>query len=182
MSRPPNDRPDKPVDGSTARPVNAIAGLTAPPAPIETAATRTMRTGIRRIPPSKPIFVRNLDTYWSSSTFLVATVTTILAIRFFLYTTGYPQIGGRGLHIAHMLWGGLFMVVALVIFISFLDQLAHRRHCWSPVALCFCASRVWPPTGSFGGRCWCRSSSPSSSCFSMSISARSIDSFPTCSY
>lgn len=60
--------------------------------------------------------MRNLDTDWSASTFLVTAVTTILAIRFVLFSTGYPQIGS----------GGLFMVVALVIFISFLDQFAHR--------------------------------------------------------
>lgn len=42
-------------------------------------------------------------------------VLTILAIRAFLAATGYPQIGGNSLHIAHMLWGGLFMLVAIII-------------------------------------------------------------------
>src|SRR5438105_3470241 len=27
--------------------------------------------------------------------------------------SGYPQVGGHGLHIAHMLWGGLLMVLAI---------------------------------------------------------------------
>jgi hypothetical protein len=44
-------------------------------------------------------------------------VLTILAIRGFLALTNYPKLGGDSLHIAHMLWGGLFMLVALVMFI-----------------------------------------------------------------
>ncbi len=42
-------------------------------------------------------------------------VFTILAIRGFLAVTGYPQLGGDSLHIAHMLWGGLFMLVSIII-------------------------------------------------------------------
>jgi hypothetical protein len=39
-------------------------------------------------------------------------VTTILVVRLFLVITGYPQLGGEGLHIAHLLWGGLLMLLA----------------------------------------------------------------------
>ncbi|KOS53598.1 hypothetical protein [Rhodococcus rhodochrous] len=46
--------------------------------------------------------------------FLVATVATVLVTRGYLAATGYPQIGGGTLHIAHVLWGGLLMAVALV--------------------------------------------------------------------
>ncbi|MFC9788827.1 hypothetical protein [Rhodococcus sp. NPDC127528] len=47
--------------------------------------------------------------------FLVAAVTTVLITRVFLAATGYPQIGGSGgLHIAHVLWGGLLMAAAIV--------------------------------------------------------------------
>ena len=42
-------------------------------------------------------------------------VFTILAIRGFLAVTGYPQLGGDSLHIAHMLWGGLFMLASIII-------------------------------------------------------------------
>ncbi|MFC1727286.1 hypothetical protein ACFL0Y_02065 [Patescibacteria group bacterium] len=52
--------------------------------------------------------------------FLVSAVFSIFAIRVFLSQTGYPQIGGGGLHIAHMLWGGLLMLIALVILLAFL--------------------------------------------------------------
>lgn len=48
-------------------------------------------------------------------TFVLAGVVTILAIRGYLMLTGYPQIGNETLHIAHVLWGGLLMTVALFI-------------------------------------------------------------------
>ena len=47
-------------------------------------------------------------------TFLVSAVATLLIIRIFLEATGYPQLGGNGLHIAHVLWGGLGMLVAMI--------------------------------------------------------------------
>ncbi|MCS6953457.1 MAG: hypothetical protein RMK57_08240 [Bryobacterales bacterium] len=40
--------------------------------------------------------------------------------------TGYPQLGGRSLHIAHMLWGGLLMLAALIILLAFLTKAAQR--------------------------------------------------------
>jgi hypothetical protein len=50
---------------------------------------------------------------------LVSAVATVLLVRALLAAAGYPQIGGRGLHIAHVLWGGLLMVVGLVLLLSF---------------------------------------------------------------
>ena len=47
--------------------------------------------------------------------FLVAAVATVVLVRSFLIVTGYPQVGGGGLHIAHVLWGGLLMAAALVV-------------------------------------------------------------------
>lgn len=57
--------------------------------------------------------VRLLDTV------LVCAVSTILIVRTQLWLTNYPQLGGRGLHIAHLLWGGLFMLIALIILLAF---------------------------------------------------------------
>lgn len=51
--------------------------------------------------------------------FLVTTVATVLLTRAFLAATGYPQIGGDGLHVAHVLWGGLLMALAFVLLLSF---------------------------------------------------------------
>ncbi|HEY6737519.1 MAG TPA: hypothetical protein VI076_01605 [Actinopolymorphaceae bacterium] len=52
-------------------------------------------------------------------TFVVGAVTTVLVTRGFLALTGYPQVGGAGLHIAHMLPGGLLMLVALFLLLSY---------------------------------------------------------------
>lgn len=54
--------------------------------------------------------------------FLIAAVGAILAIRAYLAATGYPQVGGGGLHVAHMLWGGLLMLVSVVLLLSFLGR------------------------------------------------------------
>jgi ABC-type multidrug transport system fused ATPase/permease subunit len=57
-------------------------------------------------------------------TVLVCAVGTILIIRTQLWLTNYPQLGGHGLHIAHLLWGGLGMLIAIVILVSFLSPAA----------------------------------------------------------
>lgn len=52
--------------------------------------------------------------------FVVSAVVAVLLIRAYLTVTGFPQIGGHGLHIAHMLFGGLGMLIALVASLIFL--------------------------------------------------------------
>lgn len=52
--------------------------------------------------------------------FLAAGVGAVLLIRAYLGLTGFPQLGGHGLHIAHMLWGGAFMVAAIVLLLTIL--------------------------------------------------------------
>jgi hypothetical protein len=54
--------------------------------------------------------------------FLVAAVAAILLTRLFLRLTGFPRLGGGGLHIAHMLWGGLLMLVALVLLLAVIGK------------------------------------------------------------
>ena len=54
--------------------------------------------------------------------FVIIGIVTILLTRAYLHLTGYPQVGGSSLHIAHVLWGGLGMVVALVTVFSFLGM------------------------------------------------------------
>ncbi len=58
--------------------------------------------------------------------FLVCAVGTILVIRLQLYLTNYPQLGGGGLHIAHVLDGGLLMMIAIVIAVSYLTRTARK--------------------------------------------------------
>ena len=46
---------------------------------------------------------------------LVAFAITVIFIRAFLHFIGYPQIGGDILHIAHALWGGLLLFIAVLL-------------------------------------------------------------------
>src|SRR5947207_2679248 len=41
---------------------------------------------------------------------LAYAVGTVLVVRLYLAMTGYPQVGTGGLHVAHLLWGGLLML------------------------------------------------------------------------
>jgi hypothetical protein len=51
----------------------------------------------------------------AAEAFIIIAILTILITRGYLELTGYPQIGGGNLHIAHALWGGALMMLALVI-------------------------------------------------------------------
>lgn len=66
--------------------------------------------------------MRNLDADEFFESFLIAAVAAILGIRAFLHLSGYPTVGGESLHVAHMLWGGLLMLVALGMLLGFLGK------------------------------------------------------------
>ena len=70
--------------------------------------------------------IRNTEVATLLDVFLVCAVGTILVIRFQLWLTNYPQLGGGKLHIAHMLWGGLLMMIAIIIMFSFLTRWSRR--------------------------------------------------------
>ncbi len=53
------------------------------------------------------------DTYLLNS--LVAFAATVIFTRVFLQLTGFPQLGNSVLHIAHALWGGLLLFVAVLL-------------------------------------------------------------------
>ncbi|MFN2616691.1 MAG: hypothetical protein ABR581_06140 [Thermoleophilaceae bacterium] len=69
---------------------------------------------------------RNADFGELQETFLVAAVATILVIRTQLWLTNYPQLGGGGLHIAHLLYGGILMVLAIGLLVTLLGPSARR--------------------------------------------------------
>jgi hypothetical protein len=71
---------------------------------------------------TRPRFLRDLQAGRYLDLFLVSAVAAVLAIRFGLHLAGYPRIAPGALHIAHMLWGGLLMLVALVLLLSFLGR------------------------------------------------------------
>ncbi len=47
--------------------------------------------------------------------FLFTAVLTVLVVRGALAATGYPKVGGGDLHVAHVLYGGLLMGIAIVM-------------------------------------------------------------------
>ncbi len=67
-------------------------------------------------------FPRDFEAGIFIENFLVSAITSLLMIRLFLAVSGYPQIGGSSFHIAHMLWGGLLMVIALISLFVFLNR------------------------------------------------------------
>ncbi|MFG3259231.1 hypothetical protein [Streptomyces sp. NPDC048172] len=56
-------------------------------------------------------------------------IVTVLLTRAYLALAGYPKVGGGGsggLHIAHMLWGGLLMAAGLLVMCALLGSRARR--------------------------------------------------------
>lgn len=74
-------------------------------------------------------WVRDTAAEDSLEIMMVAAIASFLLIRALLAATGYPKLGGAKLHIAHMLWGGLFMLAALIILLTF----------WNPSVRTFAA-------------------------------------------
>lgn len=53
---------------------------------------------------------------------LISFAASVSLTRLFLELTGYPQLGGGELHIAHVLWGGLFLFVGSLLPLIFLNR------------------------------------------------------------
>ncbi len=79
---------------------------------------------------SRRRLTRDLSGFDLAEAFLLAAVIAVLAIRAFLALTGYPQVGGDTLHVAHMLWGGLGMLVALLVLLLFLGSRVRTAAAW----------------------------------------------------
>ncbi len=74
----------------------------------------------------RPALLRDLHSGHHLELFLVSAVSAVLAIRIYLRLANYPQVGGASLHIAHMLWGGLLMLVALLVLLAYLGRSSRR--------------------------------------------------------
>lgn len=61
---------------------------------------------------------------------LVFLAGSVIVTRVYLELTGYPQIGGGDLHIAHLLWGGLLLYIAALLPLILLNEWALT---WSAV-------------------------------------------------
>ena len=72
------------------------------------------------------LFYRNVRAREQLDIVFISAIGSLLLTRFLLFLTGYPQVGGNGLHIGHMLWGGLFMLASITISLSFLGLRVQR--------------------------------------------------------
>ena len=68
--------------------------------------------------PGRSLFVRSVYVGRDLELFVVTAVATILLVRAVLAATGWPQLGGGKIHFAHLLWGGLGMLIALILFMA----------------------------------------------------------------
>ncbi len=72
----------------------------------------------------RPVEREGAETY--IQLILLSFAATVALTRLFLYITGYPQIGGGTLHIAHLLWGGLALFVSAVLMLVYANRWAYR--------------------------------------------------------
>ena len=84
-----------------------------------------MRTA-GRLTMEQRYIVRNIEGGALLERFFVSAVLAFLLLRFYLQLTGFPRVGGHGLHVAHMLWGGLLMLSAVVVLLAFLGNTARN--------------------------------------------------------
>jgi hypothetical protein len=60
-------------------------------------------------------FIRVSDGVAQVRLMAIAGIATVLVTRVYLAAAGYPQVGNGTLHIGHVMWGGLLMIVALTV-------------------------------------------------------------------
>ena len=69
--------------------------------------------------------MRNQEASSLLELFFVTAAFSVLGIRFFLALTGYPSFRPGNLHIAHVLLGGVLMMIALVIALAYINKSAY---------------------------------------------------------
>lgn len=65
------------------------------------------------------LFVHNIESGSYFETLFLSAVISILLIRFYLHLTGYPEIAAGGVHVAHVVWGGFLMLIAVIMLLAF---------------------------------------------------------------
>lgn len=68
----------------------------------------------------KPVRRSRADRYMLLT--LLGFAGSVVVTRVFLELTGYPQVGNRELHIAHVLWGGLLLFIAALLMLIFANR------------------------------------------------------------
>ena len=67
--------------------------------------------------------IRRKDAAQYSESVVVSFAITLLVVRLFLELTGYPQIASGGLHIAHVLWGGILLFLGSLLALTYRNRL-----------------------------------------------------------
>jgi hypothetical protein len=68
----------------------------------------------------KPVREHSADGLWLL--FIIALALTVLLLRVILDLTNYPQVGNSTYHVAHVLWGGLLLFIAVAVQLSFVNR------------------------------------------------------------
>jgi hypothetical protein len=69
------------------------------------------------------LLVRRVSAMHDFEIFFVSAVATILLVRAILAATGWPQLGGGKIHFAHLMWGGVGMLIAFILFMAMQGRL-----------------------------------------------------------
>jgi hypothetical protein len=72
------------------------------------------------------LLVRNVEARGLLDILFLSGITSILLLRFYLHLTHYPTVGGGKYHIAHLLYGGLLLLVAVVLNLAFFGRRLQR--------------------------------------------------------
>ena len=72
---------------------------------------RVMGNGVRR-------GVKRVDAERYLLWMLLSFAGSVVLTRVYLQLTGFPQIGGGDLHIAHLLWGGLLLFISALLMLT----------------------------------------------------------------
>jgi len=68
------------------------------------------------------LIVRNVEGWDLLERFWISTVASFLGIRAFLRVAGNPQLGFGSIHFAHVLFGGIIMLVSIIILLTLIDR------------------------------------------------------------
>ena len=77
---------------------------------------------------SKPVRRKGAESYLQLS--LLSFAASVSLTRFILFITGYPQLGNKTFHIAHVLYGGVLLYVGILVPLIYANRWAYT---WSSV-------------------------------------------------
>jgi hypothetical protein len=97
-------------------------------------AWRSSRSGCPTTMPrrARPLIGAHRD---RAERYLVITIAafavTVAGTRWYLDMSGYPTVGGGELHVAHVLWGGLALFLAVLLSMLYVGERAQLVSRWA---------------------------------------------------